>query len=103
MKIFRVLLTLRYTRISCMPFRAKLDLDRLVQAEDRDDALRQACLCIDRELDEILASVNAINVTEVWVEPQDLEERPPTPGLDLWNDPAFALDRPIPQYIVLKQ
>jgi hypothetical protein len=101
MKIFRARLALRYTRISCMPFQAILELDRLVQGMDRDDALRQACLCVDRELDEILARVNTQNVTEIWIEPRQIVEAAP-PADDLWNPDPFPPEQSLPRYIVLK-
>ena len=94
-------LVLRYTRVSCMPMRAKLALSRCVQAVDSDDAIRQACLCVDRDLEELLAHVNTINVSEVIVEVHRVE-----PALQaesaLWNESWFPPGAAVPAHILLR-
>jgi hypothetical protein len=93
---------MRYTRVSCLPFRATMDLDRLVQARDRDDALRQACLCLDRDLEELLSTVNAMNVTEVLVTVREVS--PELQGArdeELWNPEPFDTEILVPRHIVL--
>lgn len=103
MRVFQVQLTMRYTRVSCMPFRARLEIDRPVQAADREDALRQACLCLDQELEEILARVNSFNITVVRVVPGEIVERGPAQEQDVWNPEPFPPDIPIPRYLELEE
>lgn len=98
---FRVDLVMRYTRISCMPFRATYPASRIVQAQDEEDAVRQACLCLDRDLEEILSRVNAINVSEVRVQISDVEGV--RDGTDAyWNPQWFSRDVVIPPYVVVR-
>ncbi len=92
---------MRYTRISCMPFRATMDFDRVVNADDDDDARRQACLCIDRELDDILGYVNTQNVTGVRIETHEIRELRSMEGQQVWNPDPFPSEKAIPRYIEL--
>ena len=92
---------MRYTRLSCMPFRAAVEFDRAVLAESREDAVRQACLCIDRDLEEILSRVSAINVSEVLVEVRDVTALGAASSPDLWNPEPFPADREVPRHILL--
>jgi hypothetical protein len=92
---------MRYTRISCMPFRATFPASKVVQAEDSKDAVRQACLCLDRDLEEILAQVNALNVSDVLVDIRAvrlvaLDDGPP------WNPAWFPPHVALPSYVVLR-
>lgn len=101
MSAFRVELVMRYTRISCRPFRATFPASRVVQAEDAEDAVRQACLCIDRDLEEILSRVNAINVSEVLIEFSCVEPaRDETPAF--WNPSWFPRDLTVPPYVIVR-
>ncbi len=100
---FLVELTLRYTRISCMPFRATIELSRVVEAENQADALRQACLCVDRDLEEMLASVNTINLNKVHVEVQTVKELHGSEGQDIWNPAQFEPQVEVPRYIVISE
>jgi len=95
-------LVMRYTRISCMPFRARYPASHTVQAEDEEDAVRQACLCLDRDLEEILSSVSAIHVSEIWVEFSRVE-RVAAPRRALWNPCWFARDLLVPPHIVVRR
>lgn len=101
MNIFLVELTLRYTRISCMPFRASLEFGRYIQATDKSDALRQSCLCVDRDLEDILARVNTMNVTKVVVEPRNIRRINGQSPEPIWNHEPFDHNIKIPRYIVL--
>ncbi len=101
MAVFRFKGAMRYTRISCMPYRALLGLSKLVQAEDEEDALRQAALCLDRDLEEIFAQVSAINVSSVRLEVHGLQPEPSTDGEALWNPTAFARQQQVPPHIEL--
>ena len=101
MPVFRFKGAMRYTRISCMPFRAVLGIAKLVQAQDEADALRQVALCLDRDLEEILAQVNAMNVSYVRLEVHGLREEPATDGEALWNPTAFPQELPVPPHIEL--
>jgi hypothetical protein len=76
-------------------------LDRVVQARDEVDAQRQACLCLAEELEDILAAVNAMNVSEVRV---DFEEIQPTEPENptLWNPVPFPPERTVPRHIVAR-
>jgi hypothetical protein len=82
-----------------MPMRAKLPMSRCVLAIDADDAIRQACLCVDRDLEEVLANVNAINVSEVIVEVHRVE---PTAQADTapWNHALFPAEVAVPSHIL---
>lgn len=93
---------MRYTRISCRPFRATFPASRIVQAEDPDDAVRQACLCIDRDLEEILSRVNAINVSEVLVEFSSVEPAQ-EPESTFWNPSWFPRDLTVPPYVIVQR
>ena len=99
--VFRIQLTIHYTRISCRPYGASLEYDRLVQAQDREDAQRQACLCVERELEVILAQVNTANVSEVLVDLRDIQ---PTQhqGQPLWNESPFPRDQRVPRHLVVR-
>ena len=102
--LFLVELTLRFTRISCRPFGATKELSRIVRAGDRDDALRQACLCVDRDLEGILAFVNTINVSKIKVDVRaisalEADEQPPG---DIWNPVPFDPEQQVPRYIVVR-
>ena len=98
---FRVELVMRYTRISCMPFRATYPATRVVQARDEEDVVRQACLCLDRDLEQILARVNAINVSEVRVEVSSIQ--PLAQGNEaFWNPKWFSADDTIPPYVIVR-
>lgn len=96
---FRVRLVMRYTRVSCMPFRATYETTRIVQAQSDQDAVRQACLCLDQELEEILSKVNAINVAEVLV---DIKFVSPASERDFWNAQWFPPDQQVPDYLVVR-
>ena len=98
---FLVRLTMRYTRISCMPFRASMDFDRVVLGDDEEDAVRQACLCIDRDLEELLWAVNTINVSEVLVEVRGVEESGAAAREEPWNPEPFPPSVEIPPHVVL--
>ncbi len=99
---FRVKLVMRYTRISCMPFRATHETTRIVQARSENDAVRQACLCLDRELEEILSKVNAINVAEVLVNIRSVEPAPRGNKVpEFWNPRWYPSDQLIPDYLVV--
>lgn len=101
MKAFHVDLAMRYTRISCMPFEARFAASKVVQARDEEDAVRQACLCLDRDLEEILSRVNAINVSEVWVtfsEVTPVEDS----GEAFWNPSWFSHEVQVPPYLVVR-
>lgn len=105
MAFFHVELTLRYTRISCMPYRATLDLDRFLIAENRADALHQAGLCLDRDLEEILANINTMNVADVLVDVrrvQQLTDREKPGESKIWNRNPFNEDLPLPRHIVIR-
>ncbi len=84
-----------------MPFRASLDFSRWVQAKDESGALKQACLCIDRDLEEILAHVNTMNVSEVLVELRRIESAKTVDG-ELWNTAPFDENTVVPRYIVVR-
>ena len=101
MPLFRIQLTLRYTLISCKPMGAKLEFDRIIQAADRNEAALQACLCLDRDLEEIMARVNAINVSEVMVDIKNIEEtnRGDEP---LWNPFPFS-EQKVPPHIIVRR
>lgn len=98
---YRVDLVMRYTRISCMPFKAKFPASKLVQALDEQDAVRQACLCLDRDLEDVLAGVNAINVSEVRVEFSRVELVRGT-GAEYWNPEWFEGGIPIPEHVIVR-
>ncbi|HNS99133.1 MAG TPA: hypothetical protein PKL73_19405 [Polyangiaceae bacterium] len=100
-RYFRVELVLRYTRISCMPYRATFPAAKVVQAQHADDAVRQACLCLDRDLEDILAQVNALNVSEVWVDILSVQllKQAQDP---VWNPWWFPTDQAIPSYIIVR-
>lgn len=99
---FRVKLVMRYTRISCMPFRATYETDRIVQAQSEHDAVRQACLCLDRELEQVLSKVNAINVAEVLVDIRSVEPAPESDReSEFWNPRWFPSDQRVPDYLVV--
>jgi len=102
MVFFEVHFTLRYTQVSCMPFRASMDFERQVQAVDEEDALRQACLCLDRDLEQVLSQVNAINVSEVIVEVRSINETAASTGDALWNPEPFEKQLEVPPHIVVK-
>lgn len=102
MAFFAVALTLRYTRISCMPFRASIDFDKTVQAKDSTDAVRQACLCLDRDLEDILSRVNAINVSEMIVEVKALREVSASTDPTLWNPKPFGPQLQVPPHLVVR-
>ena len=99
----RVRLTMRYTRISCMPMRATMDLDRVVSAEDQDDAVRQACLCLDRDLEELLWAVNSMNVSEVIVEVRSVEPAAEGDREAPWNPDPFPAEVTVPPYVILQR
>ncbi len=101
MPLFRLKGAMRYTRISCMPFRAVLGLAKLIQADDEADALHQAVHCLDRDLEDLLAQVNAANVSYVRLEVHRLEREPTTDGERLWNPTTFATQLPAPPHIGL--
>lgn len=98
-RLYEVQLTMRYTRISCLPFRASMDLDRVVLASSDDDAVRQACLCLDRDLEELLAWVSSINVSEVRVEVRGVGPAPP--DRRPWNPKPFPPEVEVPPWVVL--
>lgn len=100
---FFVELALRYTRVSCSPMGASLPIARTVQAADPDDALHQACLCLDRDLEQLLARVNTINVSEVIAELRTLRPVDASPGEGLWNPAPFAPEIPIPRHIQVRR
>ncbi len=99
---YRVLFTLRFTRYSCAPWRASKSFDRFVQAADPPDAVRQACLCLDQELEQILAQINAINVSEVYVDISRVTPTERSADEPLWNSSRFDPSLEIPQYIVVR-
>jgi len=101
MPYFHVDIVLRYTRFSCAPMRAKLPMSKTVLATDDSDALRQACLCVDRDLEEILAQINAINVSEVVVEVHRVEPSAAPPG-EPWNGAGFDPSVIVPPYVLLR-
>jgi len=98
----RVRLTMRYTRISCMPMRATMDLDRVVLAKDQDDAVRQACLCLDRDLEELLWAVNSMNVSEVIVEVRSVDTSADGDGEAPWNPDPFPPEVAVPPYVIIQ-
>lgn len=105
MAFFHVELTLRYTRISCMPYRAKLDIDRVLRAADAEDALRQAGLCLDRDLEDIFADINTINVSNVLIDVRtvrELDHAGDTDGPELWNPTPFDPELRVPRYIIVR-
>jgi hypothetical protein len=105
MALFRLELTLRYTRVSCMPYRATLELSHVVSARDREDALRQGALCVDRDLEEILSKVNTLNVSDVIVEAravQELETLQESESTTLWNLEPFGPELAIPRHIIMQ-
>jgi hypothetical protein len=73
-----------------------------VRAQDEEDALRQACLCLDRDLEEILSQINAINVSEVIVEVETIEEVKASTVKNLWNPELFSTQLEVPPHIVVK-
>jgi hypothetical protein len=103
MPLFRFKGTMRYTRISCMPFRAVLGIAKLVQAHDEADALRQAVHCLDRDLEELLAQVNAINLSHVRLEVHSVEPEPAADGDPLWNPTVFPKLLALPPHIAVSQ
>lgn len=84
-----------------MPFRATKFFDRFLSGQDTEDALRQACLCIDRELDEILAFVNTQNVTGVRIAAHEVVEVPTAEDREIWNPDPFPQTTRVPRYIEL--
>ena len=102
MTVYRIALALRYTRISCRPFGARLELDRLVEAESEQDAIRQACLCLDAELEQVLAGINAINVSEFPVDILAIEPAAREAG-ELWNPHPHPADKAIPPHLIVRQ
>jgi len=97
--LYRVKLNLRYTRVSCLPFGAVMALDRVVRANDEVDAQRQACLCLAEELEDILAAVNAMNVSEVRVDFAEIQPTEPD-NPTLWNPVPFPPELTVPRHIV---
>lgn len=79
---------------------AKLEIDRRVRALDSHDALHQACHCVDRDLEEILARINTINVSEVIVEFGRIETV--RDGDDLWNPEPFDRGLRVPPHIIVQ-
>ena len=102
MTVYRIALALRYTRISCRPFGARLELDRLVGAESEQDAIRQACLCLDAELEHVLAGINAINVSEFPVDILAVEIVAGDAGV-LWNPSPHPVEKAIPPHLIVRQ
>jgi len=102
LRTFRARVTMRYTRISCVPMGARMALDRYVQAKDRDDAARQVALCVDRDLEELLWAVNAQNVSEVWLELNAIEPRNLPVTTSLWNATPFEPGLLPPRHIVCR-
>lgn len=100
-RLFRVRFVMRYTRISCMPLRATMEFDEIVQAKSAEDAPMQAAKCIDRDLEEILWAVSSMNVTEVILEFQSVTAATPDQAGDVWNPESFPDDE-LPRYVVLK-
>ena len=90
---------MRYTRWSCLPFGARLDLEEIVQAESREEALRQAALCLHRDLEELLSRINAINVSEVYLEIDELRPVATAPKRVPWNPQPFAPDVEVPPHV----
>lgn len=91
---------MRYTRWSCQPLGASMAFDEIVQAVDAEDAVRQACLCLDRDLEKLLGSVSAANVSEVHVAVEALEELFGS-AAQVWNPAAFPERKRAPAHIVL--
>ena len=102
MAVYRVALALRYTRISCRPFGARLELDKLVEAESEQDAVRQACLCLDADLEQVMGNVNAINVSEFPVDIVAVEPAVAGAG-ELWNPRPFPRGQAIPRHLVVRR
>lgn len=100
---FRVRFVLRYTRVSCQPLRATVPFDRVVLARDGEDALRQACLCLDRDLEELLSAVNAMNLSAVHVEHESIEPAPPDLASEPWNADPYPEDVEVPPHVVVSR
>jgi len=92
--------SMRYTRWSCLPLGARLALERVILATDREQALFQAALCLHRDLEELLAQVNTINVSEVYLEVdalRPLEEKGHQAAV--WNPQPFTAGDKVPPHI----
>ena len=64
--------------------------------------LHQAALCLHRDLEGMLAQVNAIHVAEVRLELDSVEPVPALePGRRLWNPTHFGSDCKVPPHILL--
>lgn len=101
-KVFRALATLRYTRTSCRPMQARERIDRLVTATDETDALRQLALVVDGELERIVSSVNAVNVSEFVLEVHTLSEVKGVEALEVCNPRPFPSATVIPPHIIVR-
>lgn len=99
--VYRVVLALRFTRISCRPLGARAEFDRYVEAQSEHDAMRQACLCLDAELEGIIADVNTINVAELLVDVLTVELSRGAGGV-LWNASPYPATRQVPGYLTVR-
>lgn len=102
LNLFKVGVTLRYTRYSCSPFAAQYRFRKVVQAFDEKDAERQLVLSLYENLDELLSNINAINVSEIRLHIDYVI--PHTGERDRVSNPShFPSDVPIPRYFVLEK
>ncbi len=99
---FRIDLSMRYTRISCRPFEARYLVTEVVQARDEQDAQRQACLCLDRDLEEILSRVNSINVSELMIEFTCVQKIEARKNEAYWNTEWSDENQPVPPYFIIR-
>jgi len=98
---YRVVLALRYTRMSCRPYGARMELDRLVLAESEQDAVRQACLCLDMELERLMSEINAINVSAFPVDILLVEQVGSGAGRT-WNETPFPAGQHVPAHLQVR-
>jgi len=101
LRTYRVVLALRYTRMSCRPYGARMELDRLVLADSEQDAVRQACLCLDADLERLMSEINAINVSAFPVDILLVEQVGSGAGRT-WNETPFPASRCVPPHLQVR-